>query len=246
MFFGCSESTEGKNDNKIIYVEGNSIMLRGDMVISFNGIDIEKYKLDTAYEDIEELTTENVLCMVVCDKPILIELLEKGADVNSKCSGNDDLIISVAYCQNSDLELTRLFLNKGANINGTDEDNMSFLSYSISKDRLSLADFLIKKGADENQKDKEANRGCFPIHNVKSIDMLELLISNNFETNLICDNGRNLLHFAIEDNNLELVKYLVDNDLVNLNQRDNDLDTPLFLAERTNRFEIIEILNNKK
>lgn len=135
-----------------------------------------------------------------------------------------------------------MLLSKGANINGADEDNDSFLSYAISYDNIKLVEFLIDKGADRMQRDTNRKMGCLPVHGVESVEMLELLIAKGFEINQICNNGRNILHFAAKDDLRAVAQYLVDKQLVDVNQKDNKGETPLDYTKRFNHPEIAEII----
>ncbi len=107
---------------------------------------------------------------------------------------------------------------------------------------MSLVKYLIQKGADKIQRDTNRNMGCLPIHGCESVEMLKLLQSNGFEINLQCDNGRNLLHFAAKENLKEVAKYLVENDLVNINQKDKNGETAIDYAKRFKNPEIEKII----
>lgn len=166
--------------------------------------------------------------------------------MNFKCEEADDVITNLAFCQENGVKLTELLLKSGANINGADEDNDSFLSYAISNDNLELVDYLIANGANPTQRDTNRNMGCLPIHGCESLEMLKKLETAGFETNVTCDNGRNLLHFAARGNFKEIAQYLVDNNLVNIDQKDKNGETPLSYAKKANNLEIVKIIANKK
>jgi ankyrin repeat protein len=195
-----------------------------------------------------------LLCLAVdeCDEELIKRTIDKGVDVNFKCNASDegeigdDVIINAAFCKENAVRLTELLLSKGANINGADEDNSSFLSYAIMADNIKLVEFIMTKGPDLFQKDINRNMGCLPIHSVKSLKMLQLLIEKGIEINQSCDNGRNLLHFAAKDNLKEVAKFLVEKKLVDTNQKDNNGETPLDYAKRFNNPEISRIIQNRK
>lgn len=215
--------------------------------MSIEGIDVSKYELDVENFDVEEVTKNHLLCLATeeCDEELVIELIEKGADVSFKCEDVDDVITNLAFCKENGVKLAELLLSKGANINGADEDNDSFLSYAISNDNLKLAEFLIDKGADRMQRDTNRNMGCLPVHGVESVEMLELLISKGFEVNQLCDNGRNLMHFTAKEDLKEVAQYLIDKRLVDTNQKDKNGETPLDYAKKFNHPKIAEIINEK-
>ena len=244
LTIGCSSEAQQKNEKT---VEKKTIVENG-FLISYEGINLSKYELAVEDFDVNEVSLNHLLCLATeeCDVELVKELLQKGVDVNFKCEEADDVITGIAFCKDNGVSLAKLLLNKGANINGADEDNDSFLSYAIGFDNVELVKFLIEKGADKEQRDINKNMGCLPIHGVESIKMLELLITNGFQINTTCDNGRNLLHFAAKENFKEVAKYLVDKELVDVFQKDKNGETPLDYAKRFKHPEIEEIIKKKK
>lgn len=243
LIIGCSSDAQQNNST----TEGNKAVVKDGFLISFEGINVAKYELNVEDFNVDEVTMNHLLCLATedCDEQFARKLIERGVDVNFKCE-DDDVITSVAFCKENGVELAKLLINKGANINGADQDNDSFLAYAISFDNLKLVEYLLEKGADKKQRDTNRNMGCLPIHGVKSVKMLELLISKGIQINELCNNGRNLLHFAAKEDLKEVAKYLVDEGLVNINQKDKNGETSLDYAARFNHPEIAEIIKNKK
>jgi len=250
LIFLISLFTIGCNSNAQKNAEDNNIIIENGILKSIHGVEISKYEIsvDDIEPDIESLTLEHLLCIATdeCDEELLKELIEKGADLNSKICDDDDAITYLAFCKENGVVLTKLMLENGANINGADQDNDSFLSYAILFDNLNLVEYLIESGADRLQRDTNRNMGCLPVHGVKSLEMLKLLLSRGFKINELCNNGRNLLHFAAKDNLKEVAQYLTEKQLVDINQKDNNGETPMDYAVRFNRPEIAEILKKKE
>ena len=241
---GCSSEAQQKNEK----TDGKKVIIDNGFLISYEGINLSKYELDVQDFDVNEISLNHLLCFAIeeCDIVLVKKLLQKGVDVNFKCEEVDDVITGIGFCKDNGVSLAKLLLSKGANINGADGDNDSFLAYAIGFDNIELVKFLIEKGADKAQRDINKNMGCLPIHGIESIKMLELLIANEFQINVTCDNGRNLLHFAAKENFKEIAKYLVEKELVDIFQEDKNGATPLDYAKKFNRSEIEEIIKKKK
>ena len=248
LLIGCSSEAQRQDSQKEVEAKETKVVVKDGILISFEGFDVSKYELDVEDFDVREITKNNLLCLATqeCDENLVRGLLEKGANANFKCEEVDDVITNLAFCKENGVLLTDLLLSKGADINGADEDNDSFLSYAISYDNYNLAKYLIEKGANKEQRDTNRNMGCFPVHGVESVKMLELLIANNFEINSLCDNGRNLLHFAAKDDLKQLANHLIENQLVEINHKDKNGETPLDYAVRLNNPEIAEMIKKKK
>lgn len=251
IFSSClSKAQDGGTAN-----QGNEIKIQNSRLIAIGDIDLEPFEI--LYEDLfiledfginlDSLTKDHLVCFAIdqCDKDLLSYLIEQGANVNSKCDG-DDAITYVTYCIDAGVDLTRILLANGADKNGVDQDDESFLSYAISYDNHKLVEYLIEIGADKKHRDKNPNLGCLPIHGCESLEMLKLLIDNGFEINSICDNGRNLLHFAAKDNLPEIAEYLIDHKLVDIHLKDSNGETPLDYAARFGNSEIENIIKGRK
>lgn len=229
-----------------------NILIQEGMLLSVEGLDLEKFEI--IYEELEiledlrinldSLTKDNLICFAIdqCDIELLKFLIENGANVSTTCD-SDDAITYVTYCIEEGVEMTKLMLANGSNMNGVDQDNDPFLSYAIGYDNYELVKYLIEIGSD--RKHKDSNMGCFPIHSCESVDMLKILINNGFEVNEICDNGRNLLHFAARNNHTEIAQYLVENNLVDIDLKDVNGETPLDYALKFHNTEIEKIIKSK-
>ncbi len=241
LLVGCSVDGQ-RNDNSIS--NQPDLVFDDGILISFKGVDFSKYEIEDEFFYLYEITLDDMFCFATeeCDVNLIIELLKKGVDVNYLCEGVDHVITGLAFCKEHAVKLAEMFLSKGADINGADQDNASFLSYAISLDNFDLVEFLIKNGANPIHRDTNRNLGCLPIHKVRSIQMLKLLIENGFAIDQNCYNGRNLLHFTAMKNSAEVAEYLIENQLVEISQKDNNGETPLDYANRFNSPEVAKII----
>jgi len=251
LLIGCSSNAQQKTTS----LDGHNQVIQEGMIITLDGINLEKFKIDykelEALEDfginLDSLSKDHLLCFAVdqCDLELLTFLIDEGADANSKCD-RDDAITYVAYCIQGGVEMTKIMIANGANKNSADQDNDSYLSYAISYDNHELVKYLVEIDANRKQKDINPNMGCLPIHGCQSLEMLKLLMAYGFEVNAICENGRNLLHFAAKDGLVEMARYLVKNNLVDIELKDKNGETPLDYAVRFGNSEIENIIKARK
>jgi len=80
------------------------------------------------------------------------ELIAKGADVNAVDSGQT-LLIRAA--QNGHIEMMRLLLGHGADVNGRDDRGRTALMVAAGSDDVDMVELLLSKGADVNLKDND-------------------------------------------------------------------------------------------
>jgi len=224
----------------------SNLKISQGQITEIEGVDISDLQIqlsDFHHKFIADVTVDHILCVSVdmCNLEITRELLEKGANSNFKCEG-DDVIVSSSFCDENGAEIAKLLVENGADINGTDSEKTSLLSYVIMTNNFNLFNFLLSKGVDIQSKD-DTRRRCFPIHSCETLSMLRRLESEGFDLNKTCDNGMNLLHLAIEDGFNEVAKYLIKNKLINLQQKDNMNRTPLDYAIQYNNKEIQSLLS---
>lgn len=246
LTFGCSSEAQ-KDINKS---PKNKIELSNGIISTVNGINVEKYKITP--EDFElpikSITIEHVLCIVTeeCDKEMLMEFIKEGVNLNVPTCDGDNPIFILADCEDVSMELIELMVKNGANIHAGDIENYSLLWHAIDLNNFELVDYLIEKGVDKNQRSSNPNMGCLPIHGCNSLEMIKKLDKEGFDLEVVCNNGLNLLHWAARNNYKEMAKYLVENEKIEINQKDVFGKTPLDYAKEKFHFDVIDIISEKK
>lgn len=229
-------------------VDKEHVVIKDGIWVSYAGVDLSTYEIDVEMFDPDKVPLNYLLCLAVeeCDAVFTKKLIERGVDVNFKCEEANEVITGVAFCHKNGVALAKLLLDEGANINGADEDNDPFLSYAIAFDNLDLVKFLIEKGANKAHRDANKNMGCLPIHGVESVEMLELLLANEFLVDEQCSNGRTLLHFAAKENLREIAEFLLEKKLIDISKKDKNGATALDYAKRFKHSEIAELIRRYK
>jgi|GEM_PF-3880918 len=226
--------------------QSDPLVLANNRIISFEGIDLQE--LDIQLDDLDmnpsDVTIEHILYLGIyeCNLRIVSQSLEKGANPNTTIPEGDHVITELAFCKKNRFRLTKLMLNAGADINGADQENDPFLSYVVSEDDVDWARFLIGQGADLQNIGTDMN--CLPLHSIRSVEMVELFLEMNVDINQNCGNGRNLLHFAVREINNKLVKYLLDNKLVDREKTDSKGQRPIDYAKNMNNPVLVQLLSN--
>ncbi len=141
-------------------------------------------------------------------------LISEGADI--KIKGNNDATALLLAAMNS-REMVEILLLKGADIKALSDNGSGVMTncvMGIIRGRVSidLAEFLLSKGADIDEVNTTEYYG-----------------------------GYTPLFWAVEDNNKELVSFLIQNG-ANVNAKSVKGQTPLSLAEKGSYAEIVDIL----
>ena len=164
----------------------------------------------THYKDIWEAAGKGIVQDVAY-------FIENGTDVNAKDGGKTPLLCALK--DNSNLEVLKYLISKGANGSGEDESGKTPLHYAVCMNskvevnfNLEVIKYLISKGADVNAKDDIY--GQTPLHYVAEnsnidIEVMKYLVSHGANVKAKDKSGSTLLHFAACNSNVEVLKYLI-------------------------------------
>lgn len=112
---------------------------------------------------------------------------------------------------------------------------------AVVDDKIKNVKFLLRLGANIHSIDDEEYE---PIMYVKSKEMLEVLLANGADVNFCSPLGDNLLMMVVDEQNLELVREILKND-VNLKVKNFLGDDVLYKAVMWGNNEILKLLIEK-
>ena len=181
-------------------------------------------------------------------------LLEQGAQVNNPAGTFNKTPLHGASFYGP-LELVKLLVSNGADVNAVDDDGATPLQNAARKNELEIAKFLLQQGASKtiNQiyKTKEGSSsedGKTALFNAVSADMAKLLIDNGAQISVVNKAGESVLLNALNKRNPELIKVFLENG-AEVNKQDEKGITALLAAVRdswyTNNTETVKLLLDK-
>ncbi|HEB41433.1 MAG TPA: hypothetical protein ENI08_00245 [Candidatus Dependentiae bacterium] len=177
-----------------------------------------------------------------------------GADGNITArdqNGLDGLMLAVIR---GDKKMVLDLIRRGASVNSRSRDQFGYapLHFSVLQENIALLETLLQQKAKSNLKSKT---GDAPLHLVPYIESdiqqkrsAELLLNYGADINLKNAVGDTIIHIAVRRNDLPLLKYLIDQFSINinLNIKNNDGQTPVSLATKFERKEVINLFNDLK
>lgn len=147
--------------------------------------------------------------------------------------------------KNNNLEMAKILIEKGANVNFAPKQGLNLLSLSIVMKSNDVGNYLIEKGADTKVMIEENGLKWSLLDICVSVGNLEMLkrLLNKSEINNVNSAKQTLLYEAItaEKPNLELIKYLVDNG-ADVNVKNKAGMSIILMMVLENKLDIVKIL----
>ena len=147
-------------------------------------------------------------------------------------------------CKNSNLDTIKLLLNKGLDINYSNQYQETPLFIACKNNRFDIVDFLLDNGAQESINISTKFNGT-PLSIVCTsgyINILRRLINAGANISEI-NKGDTLLIKACKSNQFEIIRFLLNNGPEEyINYQNKNGETPLFIACKNNRVDIVSFL----
>jgi ankyrin repeat protein len=135
-------------------------------------------------------------------------LLEKGANPN-KGSGKPLLHYAV---KTGNYEICQLLVSNGSSIDAKDKKERTALFYAVTRNQTDLARYLLENRADPNAKcDNKQERVLHWAVRKGNYDMCQLLVLNSADIDKLDSDNRTALSYAVTENQIDLVRYLLEN-----------------------------------
>ncbi|HOJ50144.1 MAG TPA: ankyrin repeat domain-containing protein [Spirochaetota bacterium] len=141
----------------------------------------------------------------------------------------------------NDISLVQLLLSKGIDINFKDDLGFTALHDAVISSNKDMVLFLLSKGANPNIGD---NRGITPLmfaikNGEEQIFRILLPVTNKYTKDLA---EKNVLHYCVYYNRVDMLKVIINDYKLLINQKDNIGRTPLHYAASLGNIEIVKIL----
>ena len=171
-------------------------------------------------------------------------LISKGADINIRNKGlNIPLHWAIIY---GHIHVVQFLVENGADIHAKQGDGCTPLLYTCYFNRPLILEYLLQNGC-ESDLSSVSNDGYSPFHSAcahGNIEAVKILLQHNCKQYIFQKNnsGDTPLHDAAKNGFTHIVSLLLDYG-AKLNERNNDGETPLFLAcQKSSPLPLIENL----
>lgn len=162
-------------------------------------------------------STPLIEAILMHDRELARKLIDLGADVNlaAELTGFTPLMASAIL---RDITITELLIEKNADIEARDDNDINALIYAVNFDNEDMVKLLLEKGADANTVAKIENEHTeispTPLMNAAykgNTNIINMLLENNADINYATDFGITALMMAANFNRFESAKILLEN-----------------------------------
>lgn len=162
-------------------------------------------------------------------------LLLYGADINVR----DEYMKSplMAAIEAKSYSTAKILLDVNANVQISDENGRTPLHYAVIYRQPEIAEAITNKFCDVDSPDNDGNTPLFYAFN--KIPLIRVLLRAGADINGANIDGKTVLHQAVITNNLQSVKFLIENG-ANVNIKDQKGHTPIFYTvENTPMYNLL-------
>lgn len=215
--------------------------------VRYGRVEIAKILLDAGakVDALDAVGKSPFLLIIPAEKQLEMYnvLLAASADVTQK-DMYGDTVLHVCTMAAVKTDVLSVLINHGAPVNERNKKGVTPLSLAIEKNNTEHVIFYARAGGDINAEDMEGNTPLTRALESPSIDMLKTLITPQ---NVLSKDsaGNTPLHIAlIKDSPFDYIKFLVETG-ADVNARNKDGDSVLFLAVRKNKKDVGDLLLSK-
>jgi ankyrin repeat protein len=195
--------------------------------------------------------------MKACEKgkfEVVEALIKAGAEVNLLNSDHYTALMLASFKINSTdgIKIIELLCENDAEVNAYDKDEWTALIYAVEFGRFEIVKCLLEYRADVLHENKYGKSSIMMACEKGNLDILKLLYNGKDSTAL---NGRSkigksiLLIACIKENNIDVIKYLVENGakidpgpFINQENKLEIIDTPLLMACEQGYIDVVGYL----
>jgi hypothetical protein len=138
------------------------------------------------------------------------DAIAKGARVNFKEKGNDDVTPLFVAVEHGNVEIVRLLLEQGAKVNARNAQRQTPLMRLDDDSTKELVELLLNHGAKIDLEDKMGNTALILAAESASAEVIEALLKGSPDVNVANEEGQTALMNAAYNDDLESVKLLIN------------------------------------
>ncbi|MCG8182584.1 ankyrin repeat domain-containing protein [Tenacibaculum piscium] len=176
--------------------------------------------------------------------------IKNGIDIKNDLDekGANALLLLIGHLK--DFKLVNYFTNKGLSLDSKDNNGNGAFNYTAYKGNKAMLELLIKKGLPYKNLSINGDNAILAStigsrNGYNSLSFIKYLENLGINPNVTNKDGVTPLHnIAYSNKDIEVYNYFLEKG-VNVNQVDNNGETPLLKATRRNSLKVVQLLTSK-
>ncbi|XP_071084298.1 ankyrin repeat domain-containing protein 50-like isoform X1 [Haliotis cracherodii] len=165
-------------------------------------------------------------------------------DINSRGQGSRTPVMRAAA--GGHIDVVELLASKGADVSMVDKDSDNILHYACMRGHLETVKFVLSLNVvDINSRGQGRTTPVMRAAAGGHRDVVELLMSKGADVSLVDKDGDNILHLACMRGHLETVRFVLSQNVVDINSKGLRSTTPAMRAAVGGHRDVVELLVSK-
>ncbi|XP_067661962.1 ankyrin repeat domain-containing protein 50-like [Haliotis asinina] len=162
-------------------------------------------------------------------------------DINSRDVRQKTPVMTAA--ESGQKEVVELLVERGANLSLVCDRGRNILHLACSRGHMEVVKYILSQNIVDINSRVGCKKTCAMIAGESGYkDVVELLMENGADLSLVCDRGSNILHLACSKGHLEVVKYVISQNILDINGKGIQNMTPVMMAAKSGHKEVVQFL----
>lgn len=170
-------------------------------------------------------------------------LVDHGAKIDFKDKCNQTTLHHCVRDQESNM--LKILLKNPTNVNVKDAKGKTPLHLAVIVGKHELIPILVEHGANTKLRTSKGDTPLQISYCGKTLKCLKELLKHGADINAKDREGNSLLMWAIEDQKNDIFEELIKHPKINVNQRNNEQQTPIYTAIKADQYTLVEKLIKK-
>ncbi|XP_067653298.1 putative ankyrin repeat protein RF_0381 [Haliotis asinina] len=169
-------------------------------------------------------------------------ILAKGsADVNcKKWIGRTPVMVAA---EKGHRTVVGLLVSNGANMSVVDKYGLNILHSACQGGDVEMVNYVLSnEKVDVNGKVECGGTPVMLAARTGHLKVVQMLVSKDADLSLVNKRGENILHASCRGGDVEVVKYIISQNIININSEDLSRRTPVMVAETRGHKHLVELL----
>ncbi|XP_067653209.1 ankyrin-3-like [Haliotis asinina] len=171
-------------------------------------------------------------------------LMQNIVEINGK--GNEERTPVMLAAYHGKTEAFDILVKKGADLSVIDEDGDNILHSACRGGNLKIVTYILMQNiVDINSKGDEEMTPVMIAACLAKNEAFDILVKKEADLSVIDGDGDNILHLATRGGHVKIVNYILMQNIVDINAKNNDGVTPVMIAARCAKREVFDNLVRK-